>query len=437
VIDDNFDSSSVQPTEGVPVRVARDVAPPQGWLTRYLHLESLSALALALAAVVALVLANSDQASAYAAWLERSVTLVLAGHAVTVSVHGFIDDGLMTLFFFTVGLEIRRELHAGELAEPRRAVLPAAAALGGMAVPALVYIALNPDPSAQRGFGIPMATDIAFAMAALALLGRRITPALRVLLLALAILDDIGGIIVIAVFYADGIVPRGLVVATIGVVLALGMRDNGVRSRWPFIVPAVVTWVGLWYAGVHPTMAGVLMGLLTPPQRGFGLPADAPIPADARSHSERLQTALHPWVAFVVMPLFAFANAGVTIDASAADPRIVAGVGVGLVLGKPLGILAVAWLAVRLRVASLPIGVGWSGVAVVGTVAGVGFTVALFIAGLAFSDPTALASAKLGILGGSLLAVVLGLLAGRIALSPQPVVGAAETVEEAERATER
>jgi NhaA family Na+:H+ antiporter len=410
---------------------------PQGWLTRYLRLESLSALALALAAVVALVLANSGYVASYEAWLDQSVTLVLAGHSVTVSVHGFIDDGLMTVFFFTVGLEIRRELHAGELAEPRRAALPAAAALGGMAVPALVYIALNPDPSAQRGFGIPMATDIAFAVAALALLGRRVAPALRVLLLALAILDDIGGIIVIAVFYADGIVPRGLVVAAVGVVLALGMRDNGVRSRWPFIVPAIITWVGLWYAGVHPTMAGVLMGLVTPPQRGFGLPADAPIPAGARSPSEQLQTALHPWVAFVVMPLFAFANAGVTIDASAADPRIVAGVAMGLVLGKPLGILAVAWLAVRLRLASLPLGVGWSGVAVVGIVAGVGFTVALFIAGLAFSDPAALASAKLGILGGSLLAVVLGMLAGRFALSPQPVAGAAATVEEAERATDR
>jgi NhaA family Na+:H+ antiporter len=414
-----------------------DATQPQGWLTRYLHLESLSPVALTLAAIVALALANSGLASAYEAWLEHSVTLVLAGHPITLSVHGFIDDGLMTLFFFTVGLEIRRELHAGELAEPRRAVLPAAAALGGMAVPALVYIALNPDPSAQRGFGIPMATDIAFAMAALALLGRRVTPALRVLLLAVAVLDDIGGIIVIAVFYADGVVPRGLVIATIGVVLALGMRDNGVRSRWPYVVPAVVTWLGLWYAGVHPTMAGVLMGLITPPQRGYGLPADAPIPSDARSHSELLQTVLHPWIVFVVMPLFAFANAGVTIDASAADVGIVAGVGMGLVLGKPLGIVAVAWLAVRLRVASLPVGVGWSGVAVVGTIAGVGFTVALFIAGLAFSDPTALASAKLGILGGSLLAVVLGLLAGRIALSSEPIAGAAETFEEAERATER
>jgi NhaA family Na+:H+ antiporter len=410
---------------------------PQSSLTRYLGLEAISALLLALAALAALALANSGYADAYAGWLARSITLDLAGHPVTVSVHGFIDDGLMTLFFFTIGLEIRRELHAGELAEPRRAMLPAAAAIGGMAVPAIVYLALNPDPPAQRGFGIPMATDIAFAVAALALLGRRVAPALRVLLLALAILDDVGGIIVIAVFYSDGIVPRGLVVAAMGVVLAFGMRDSGVHSPWPFAVPAIVTWLGLWHAGVHPTMAGVLMGLITPPQRGFGLPANVEVPASARSPSEGLQTALHPWVALGVMPLFAFANAGVSVDASGADARIVAGVALGLVLGKPLGIIATAWLAVRMGLASLPLGVGWRGVTVVSIVAGVGFTVALFIASLAFTDPNALASAKLGILGGSLLAGALAMLVGRIVLPPEPAVGAATTVEEAEQATER
>jgi len=409
----------------------------QSPLTRFLGLETVSALVLALAALAALALANSGYSAAYEDWLARSVTLTRAGRSITVSLHGFIDDGLMTLFFFLVGLEIRRELHEGELAEPRRAMLPVAAALGGMVIPALVYLAFNPDPPVRRGFGIPMATDIAFAVATLALLGRRIAPALRVLLLALAILDDIGGIIVIAVFYADDLAPRGFVVTAIGTVLAMGMRDSGVRSRWPYVVPAIVTWLGLWYSGVHPTMAGVLMGLVTPPQRGFGLPADAPVPAGARSPSERLQTALHPWVALGVMPLFAFANAGVVVDASAADARVVAGVALGLVLGKPLGIVAAAWLAVRLRLASLPLGVGWRGVGLVGVVAGVGFTVALFIAGLALSDSPALVSAKLGILGGSLLAVGLAVLVGRFALSPEPVQSAPETVEEAERVTER
>ena len=343
----------------------------------------------------------------------------------------------MAVFFFSVGLEIRRELHAGELAEPRRAALPAVAAVGGMMVPALLYVAFNLAGPAQRGWGIPMATDIAFAVAALAVLGSRVAPALRVLLLAVAILDDIGGVIVIAVFYSDGIAPRGLVIAAIGVVLALGMRDNGIRSPWPYAVPAVVAWWGLHYAGVHPTMAGVAMGLITPPQRGFGYFPEDPPPADLRSPSERLQTFLHPWVAFLVMPMFAFVNAGVALDTTGVDLRIAVGVLVGLVIGKPLGIVGACWIVVRLRWLELPRGLGWPGVIVVGLVAGVGFTVALFIAGLAFADPPLLASAKLGILGGSALALILAMVYGWLALPRRPIEGAASTVEEAERSTER
>lgn len=410
---------------------------PKGLLTRYLGIEAASGLVLALATVVALVLANSRWAATYAGWLDSALALELGGHAVEISVHAFVNEGLMTVFFFSVGLEIRRELHAGELAEPRRAALPAVAALGGMVVPALLYVAFNPAGPAQRGWGIPMATDIAFAVAALTVLGPRVSPAMRVLLLALAILDDIGGVLVIAVFYSDGVVPRGLIIAAIGVVLALGMRDNGVRSPWPYAVPAVVAWWGLHYAGVHPTMAGVAMGLVTPPQRGFGHRPEDPTPTDLRSPSERLQTFLHPWVAFLVMPTFAFVNAGVALDATAVDLRVAAGVLVGLVVGKPLGIVAASWLAVRLRLVELPRGLGWPGVTVVGLVAGVGFTVALFIAGLAFEDPELLASAKLGILGGSVLALVLAMAYGWLALPRRPVEGAATTLEEAEQATDR
>lgn len=409
----------------------------KGLLARYLGIEAASGLVLALAAIVAFALANSRWADAYASWLDWTLALDVGRWAVAVSVRDIVDEGLMTVFFFSVGLEIRRELHAGELAAPARAALPAVAALGGMVAPAVLYLAFNPVGPAQRGWGVPMATDIAFAVAALALLGRRVAPALRVLLLALAILDDIGGVLVIAVFYSDGIAPRGLVVTAIGLFLALGMRDSGVRSPWPYAVPALVAWCGLHYAGVHPTMAGVMMGLVTPPQRGFGLRPGEPAPADLRSPSERLQTALHPWVAFVVMPLFAFVNAGVALDWTAADPRIVAGVLVGLVVGKPLGIVGASWIALRLRLVRMPHGIGWPGMAVVGLVAGVGFTVALFIAGLAFADPAALASAKLGILGGSMLAVVLAVAYGWIALPRTPVAGAAVTEEEAERSTER
>lgn len=408
----------------------QDATPSPGRLSRYLSVEAASGLLLVLAAALALGLANSPWADAYARVLAYELSLgslELWGHPLAISLRVLVDDGLMTLFFFTVGLEIRRELHAGELAEPRRAALPLAAAIGGMAVPALVYLAFNPEGPARVGWGVPMATDIAFAVAALALLGRRVVPALRVLLLALAIIDDIGGVLVIAVWYSDGIVPRGLVIAAIGVFLTLGMQANGIRRVYPYALPALVVYGGIHFAGVHATMAGVLMGLLTPPRGEDG----------ERSPSERLQTALHPWVAFGVMPVFAFASAGVALDLTAVDVRVAGGVLVALVVGKPLGVVAGSWLAVRLGVARLPTGVRWPGVAVVGLVAGVGFTVALFIAMLAFdSAPLALASAKLGILGGSLLAVVLAIGVGRWLLPAVPVPGAATTVEEAEQSSE-
>lgn len=411
---------------------------PTGPLTRYLELEAAGGRLLAIATILALALASSSGADAYAGWLAWSCSFALGDWLVAISVREVIDEGLMTLFFFSVGLELRRELHAGELSEPRRAALPAVAALGGMVVPALLYLALDPAGPAQRGWAVSMATDIAFAVAVLALLGRRVAPALRVLLLALAVLTNVGGVVVVATAYSESIVPRGLVVTAIGVVLALGMRDSGVRSPWAYVVPGVVAWLGLRHAGVHPTMAGLMMGLITPPQDAFGRSLGASgSAASLRSPSEKVQAAIHPWVVFIVMPLFAFANAGVVLDVSQADPLLVAGVVVGLVVGKPLGILGATWIALRLRLVRLPVGVDWQGLTVVGLVAGVGFTVALFIAGLAFGDPGVLASAKLGILGGSALAMALALVVGWLVLPRTPVAGAAATVEEAERALER
>jgi NhaA family Na+:H+ antiporter len=412
---------------------ARRASPP-GRLTRYLGIEVVGGVMLALAAIVALVLANSPWAESYASWLAWELVLDVRGWTTAIPLRAVVDEGLMTVFFFSVGLEIRRELHAGELAEPRRAALPFAAAVGGMVMPAVLYLALNPAGPARHGWGVAMATDIAFAVAALALLGRRVAPAMRVLLLAIAILDDIGGVLVIAVFYSEGIAPRGIVIAVMGLVLTLGMLGEGRRHPLPYVIAGVVMWIGLHHAGVHPTMAGVVMGLLIPPRARFGRssPTTADAEVDLRSPSERLQTALHPWVALVVMPLFALANAGVAIDWQAADTRIAAGILAGLVVGKPLGIVAASWIAVRLRLARMPHGVGWSGVVVVGLVAGVGFTVALFIANLAFADPGALASAKLGILGASVLAVVLAVLMGRLALPRVPSSAAAATAEEAE-----
>jgi NhaA family Na+:H+ antiporter len=404
---------------------------PIGALTRFFRIETVGGVLLAVATIAALVLANSPWAVALHAMLESQLTLGVAQWSIAFPMHVAVNDGLMTVFFFTVGLEIRRELAVGELADARRAALPAAAALGGMIAPALLYVAFNPHPPARGGWGIPMATDIAFAVAALALLGARVAPALRVLLLALAILDDIGGVIVIAAFYSDGIAVRGLVVAGIAVVVTLAMQRNRIRKPSAYAIPALVVWMGLHHAGVHPTMAGVLMGLLTPPW------PDPAVAGDPRSPAERLQDALHPWVALLVMPVFALANAGVTFEWAAVDVRIAGGVLVGLVVGKPLGVVAACWIAVRLGVARMPTGVGWRGVTVVGLVAGVGFTVALFIAGLALHDPTALASAKVGILIGSTLAVVLALVTGRVLLNRAPTPNAARTVEDAERSTER
>ncbi len=407
--------------------------PVVGRFTRYFRVETLGGLLLALATVGALVLANSPWAGVLHAALEWRFALDLGGWAVAIPMHAVVNDGLMTVFFFTVGLEIRRELSVGELADARRAALPAAAAVGGMVAPALLYLAFTADGPARVGWGIPMATDIAFAVAALALLGRRVAPALRVLLLALAILDDIGGVIVIAAFYSDGIAVRGLAVAGIAVVVVLAMQANRVSRVWAYSIPAVAMWLGLHHAGVHPTMAGVVVGLLTPPWPDTERHADT---GEHRSPGERLQSALHPWVALVVMPIFALANAGVAFEWSSVDPRIAAGVLVGLVVGKPLGILAASWIAVRSGLARMPTGVGWRGILIVGLVAGVGFTVALFIAGLALGEPTALASAKVGILIGSTLAVLLALVIGRAILPAELPAGAARSVEEAERSTD-
>ncbi|MBC8066942.1 MAG: Na+/H+ antiporter NhaA [Deltaproteobacteria bacterium] len=408
---------------------------PRGLLTRYLSIEAASGVVLALCTVAALVLANSPWSPHYDALLAWHPVLELGSLRVELPFHIVVNDGLMTIFFFAVGLEIRRELHAGELADVRRASLPAAAAIGGMVIPALLYFAFNPSGPTQRGWGIPMATDIAFAVAALGLVGKRVVPALRVLLLALAIIDDIGGVLVIAIFYSKGISLQMLGLAALATMITLGMRAFRIRSPWAYALPALVVWFGFHEGGVHATMAGVLMGILTPPQRGFGTPAQGSLDAPT-SPSERLQHLLHPWVAFLVMPLFAFANAGVTLSWPAAEPAVAIGILLGLVLGKPLGVLGASWLAVRFGLAQLPTGVGWRGVLVVGIVAGVGFTVALFIGNLGLPEPGALASAKLGILIGSAAALVLAVAAGRILL-PQAVLGAARTAEEAERSTER
>jgi Na+:H+ antiporter, NhaA family len=439
---------------------------------RFLSIEAASGILLLVAALLALVWANSPWREAYQALWHTPVALALGSWRFERDLHFVINDGLMVVFFFVVGMEIRRELHAGELSKLRRAALPAFAALGGMIAPACIYLALNAGGEATSGWGVPMATDIAFAVGVLALLGKCVPPALRILLLALAVIDDLGAIVVIALFYSSGLDLGGLAVAAGGLALVLAFQKLGVRAPLVYLFPALVMWAGVLRSGIHPTLAGVILGLVTPVRAWLdprelvdyaGATAaavadgDGPRPAHDRhglvhrlaaldiirretvSPLERLLHALHPWVAFVIMPLFALANAGVPLGAARLDGAgagVLAGVMLGLVVGKPVGILALCWAAVRLRLAALPAGVGWLQLLVVGLVAGIGFTMALFIAGLAFPAGALLEVAKLGILGASAVAAVAGLIAGRLLLPRTAPTGAAATAAAAEASTE-
>ena len=458
------------PEAWVPARraVERVLRP----LERFLHVEAASGVVLLVAAVVALVWANSPWSASYEKIWHAPVTLGVGPYSSTNSVHFWINDGLMVVFFFVVGLEIRREIHEGELSEPKRAALPLAAALGGMVIPAVIFLSINRGLPSQPGWGVPMATDIAFAVGVLALLGKRVPAALRVLLLALAIIDDIGAIIVIALFYSSGLTIAGLLLAGGGIAGVLLLQRLGVRRPVAYVLPGFVIWLGCLRAGIHPTIAGVILGLLTPARAWLGeagfLVAIRHAVEEFRGQSDRedhraedllgplghvrqaqqeavapvvrLQTTLHPWVAFVVMPLFALANAGVTLDGDGLlDPEmrpVLVGVVLGLVVGKPLGILAMSYLAVRLRLAVVPAAVSWRGIAVVGSVAGIGFTMAIFIAGLAFSSAAHLNAAKFAVLAASAVAAVVGLVVGRLVLRGRDLLGGPDvTVDEAEAST--
>jgi len=374
---------------------------------RFLSVEASSGIILLAAALVALVWANSPWGAAYERILHAPIGIRVGRFAFEHDVDFLINDVLMVVFFFVVGLEIKREVYVGELSGFRKAALPAFAALGGMLAPAGIYLLFNAGTPASTGWGIPMATDIAFAVGVLALLGKRVPPPLRILLLALAVIDDLGSIVVIAIFYSAGIAVAWLAVAAAGVVLILAMQRLRVRSPWAYLVPGIVIWAGTYAGGVHPTIAGVVIGLCTP------------IEHEGASPLERLQRALHGWVAFAIMPVFALANAGVRFDTarlSGDGATVLLGAAVGLAVGKPIGVIGLSWLAVRARVAVLPAGVRWSGILVMGLVAGIGFTMALFIATLALPPGALIDVAKLGILLGSLTAGVIGLGAGCLLL---------------------
>jgi NhaA family Na+:H+ antiporter len=379
-------------------------------LEQFLQVESASGVVLLLATTTALLWANSAAKASYGHFWETTL------FGSDVSLHFIINEALMAVFFLVVGLEIRREIHAGALSGWRTATLPLAAALGGIVAPALIYLALNGDPAVDRGWAIPTATDIAFAVGVLALLGTRVNPALRVLLLALAIADDIAAILIIACFYSDGLGPAGIKMGAPAVVAILVLQKAGVRLVLPYLVGGAILWFGLLDAGLHPALAGVILGFLMPTSaRAAHNRAERVPPA------LRLEKALHPWVAFAIMPLFALANAGVDIDGfsleSATSASVAAGIVLGLVVGKPFGIFAATVLAVKSGLCVLPPGVRWSGIVLIGCLGGIGFTMSIFIATLAFADEQLLASAKLAVLLGSALAGTTGLVVGGLVLS--------------------
>jgi NhaA family Na+:H+ antiporter len=397
-----------------PLRAVERVS---GALARFVALEAASTILLLVATVVALALANSPLHETYEHALHLPLSLRVASFSLEMSIGHFVNDALMAIFFFVVGMEIKRELVRGELSSPRRAALPVFGALGGMIVPAAIYAALHWAGPALRGWGIPMATDIAFAVAALGIFGARVPSGLKVFLLALAIADDIGAVVVIALFYATGVDPQWLAVVAAGLALCVFLPRFGVRSYGVYVLVGTLVWYATLKSGVHATIGGVLLGLLTPAR---------PLAGAEHAPVDDLVHRLHPWVAFVIMPLFALCNAGVALDASslgdAQTQRVAIGVVLGLLLGKPVGITLFAWLAVRSGVAELPSRVSWSQILGAGVLAGIGFTVALFIAALAFEDGRFVAGAKVGILAASLLATLLGaaLLARALPRSANP-----------------
>jgi NhaA family Na+:H+ antiporter len=410
------------------VRLARLTWRP---LERFLQIEAASGILLLLTAAVAMLWANSPWAPLYHELWQTPIGLRVGSLRFEHQLDWYVNDGLMVIFFLVVGLEIRREIHHGELAEWRRAALPAVAALGGMLAPAGLYLLVAGDPLTRSGWGVPMATDIAFAVGILMLLGNRVPAALRVLLLALAVIDDLGAIVVIALFYSSGVTLSGLAVAALSLVGIRALQWFGVRSKLAYVPLALVTWAGVYGAGIHPTIAGVALGLMTPVQPWLGREASSP--------AESLIETLHPWVAFAIMPLFALANAGVTLQGFVLDPsslRVLIGTALGLLLGKPIGVLLACWVVLRLGVATLPRGLSLGHLLVLGVVAGVGFTMALFVAQLAFVEPRLLAAAKIGVLTASGAAAVAALLLGRLVLAPRVVGPAEPSVDEVERSTE-
>lgn len=415
-----------------------------GQFQAFFRTQASSGIFLLACTFAALGWANSPWSGSYHDFWDTHLTIGIGDLRLSKSLLHWINDGLMAIFFFVVGLEIKREILAGELATLKNAMLPIAAALGGMIVPALIYLAFNAGASGAPGWGIPMATDIAFSLGVLALLGSRAPLGLKVFLTAFAIVDDLGAVLVIALFYTAELSPGHLLAGAVVLALLIGANLLNIRRPGVYGALGIVLWLFFLKSGVHAAIAGVVLAMIIPARakilsgdfvrKGTDLLSEFDSTSGSRLLSQsqlaaihalgkyaegiqtpmqRLEHGLHPWVSYFIMPLFAFANAGVTISGSLADSAggpVALGIILGLFGGKQLGIFTFSWLSVRFRLASLPRGVTWSHVYGAGLLGGIGFTMSLFIGGLAFSDALLLNEAKIGILAASLISGLGGII---------------------------
>lgn len=433
-----------------PTRAEKLLAPLQD----FLHKEASSGILLLIFTVVALLWANSAWSDSYNLIWYRKLTIGYGDFLLSKALLLWINDGLMAIFFFVVGLEIKREVLIGELASFRKAILPVAAAIGGMVFPALIYTAFNYGGGGSRGWGIPMATDIAFALGVLALLGKRVPVSLKIFLTAVAVVDDLGAVLMIAIFYTAEIAWINLAIAAVILVVLVIANRLGVRNPIVYSILGIGLWLAFLRSGVHATVAGVLLAMTIPSRarindREFvkhsrtiidefeeadegdeylnesqrsSLHVLEDLVEHAKAPLQRLEYELHPWVAYAIMPLFALANAGVALGSGFAtvfDP-VSLGVIFGLILGKQIGITLLSWLVVKSKLADLPEGVNWRHIYGVSWLAGIGFTMSLFISSLAFGPTSLLETAKIGILIASLIAGVVGILILRGTTQSQP-----------------
>lgn len=410
---------------------------------KYISQESLAGVILFFATILALIVANSPLGQAYYDLWHLPLGIGLGDYSISMTLTYWIDDGLMALFFLMVGLEIKRELLYGELSTPAKASLPIFAAIGGMVAPALIYFGFNPSGATADGFGIPMATDIAFALGILMLLGKRVPIQLKVFLVSLAVVDDLGAVIIIAIFYTTKF--QAVYLLGVAAVMAVLLAHNyfGIKRLMPYLLLGVLLWVFVHDSGIHATIAGVLLAMAIPSRSKI---QDENFIDDVRSHIDhfadhqddktlltheqhhaleeiadaydkvqspmvKLEHHLHPLSAFFIMPLFAFSNAGVAFGSGLGEfPTIALGIAAGLLIGKPLGILGFVWLALKLKLTELPKGMTFYQILSVGFLAGIGFTMSIFIAHLAFADEAMIAAAKIAVLLTSFVAAIIGVL---------------------------